>query len=98
MAPATYVAEYCLIWDQWERRPWSCGISMPQHRGMLGGNGGWGELPHRSSGEGRWDRGFAEEKMGKGRTFEMQTNKISNLKKLLYLGKTKAWKNLSNFV
>jgi hypothetical protein len=39
MAPATYVAEDCLIWF--------CGGSMPQHRGMLeqcirgGWVGGW---------------------------------------------------------
>jgi len=30
-----------------------------------------GEHPHRSRGEGKWDRGVEEGKLGKGITFEM---------------------------
>jgi hypothetical protein len=30
-----------------------------------------GEHPYRSTGEERWDRGFVEEKLGRGITFEM---------------------------
>jgi hypothetical protein len=30
-----------------------------------------GELPHRSIGEGIWDRGLVEGKLGRGITFEM---------------------------
>ena len=51
------------------RGPWSCEGSMPQCRGMPGpGSGsGWvGEL-----GKPGEDRGFSEEKLGKGITFEM---------------------------
>jgi hypothetical protein len=33
--------------------------------------GGWGEHPHISRVRRGWDRGFAEEKLGKGKTFEM---------------------------
>jgi hypothetical protein len=33
-------------------------------------------------GEGGWDRGFSEGKPGKGITFEMQVNKISNENKI----------------
>jgi hypothetical protein len=34
-------------------------------------------------GEGEWDRGFLERKLGKGITFEMLIKKISN-KKIMY--------------
>jgi hypothetical protein len=44
--------------------------------------GGGGERRRRQPGEqGEGDRGFAEEKPGKGITFEMQIKQISNGKK-----------------
>jgi hypothetical protein len=64
MALAAYVAEDGLVGHQWEERPRSCEGSMPQCRGMPGpGNrSGWvGE-----QGDGGKNRGFSEEKLGKG--------------------------------
>jgi hypothetical protein len=49
---------------------------------MLGkrkGVGGSGtEQPDRSSGGGKWDRGFAKGNPGRGITFERQINKMTN--------------------
>jgi hypothetical protein len=51
---------------------------MSQYRGMpgQGSRSGW----IGDQGEGRWDRGFSEEKPGKGISFEMLIKKISNKK------------------
>lgn len=39
-----------------------------------------GEHPHRSGGEGGGDRRLVEEKLGRGTTFEIYVNKITNTK------------------
>ena len=47
----------------------SCEVSVPQYRGMLGPGIRSGLV--EDQGEGGEDRGFSEEKLGKGITFEM---------------------------
>jgi hypothetical protein len=51
------------------RGPWSCEGSMPQCGGMPG-PGSWSGWVGEQE-EGGWDRGFSEDKPGKGITFEM---------------------------
>ena len=69
MAPATYVSEDGLVNDQWEERPWSCEVSMPQCRGMPGpgSRSGWVGEQGEEKRIGRFWRG----KPGKEITFEI---------------------------
>jgi hypothetical protein len=62
MAPATYVSEDGLVNDQWEERPWSCEVSMPQCRGMPGpgSRSGWVGEQGRWKGIGGFQRGNKE--------------------------------------
>jgi hypothetical protein len=46
-----------------------------------------GEHPHRGKGEEGWDGEFEEEKLGRGKAFEMQINKIT--KKIFFSLKRK---------
>jgi hypothetical protein len=69
MALSAYVAEDGLLSHQWEERPLVCEGSMPQCRGMPGQGSGSGRVGEH--GEWGGDRGFSEEKLGKGLIFEM---------------------------
>jgi hypothetical protein len=55
---------------------------MPQYRGMQGPGRGSGLVG--AQGEGGGNRGFSEEKLGKGITFEMKIKKISKKKEKSY--------------
>jgi hypothetical protein len=61
------------------RGPWSSDGYMPQYRGLLGPGIGSGWVGKQ--GERGRDRGFLEEKLGKGITLKMYIKKISNRKK-----------------
>jgi hypothetical protein len=88
MVPAAYIAEDGLIWHQWEGKPLVLWSLTTQFRvgecqgsdGEVGGCGWWGALSLKQ-GEWRWDTRFAEGKVGKGITFKMEINNISNKKK-----------------
>jgi hypothetical protein len=66
----------CIIWYDFnldlEMFPWSCVGLIPQCRGMVG-RSGWVRkfFFHRSRVRREWDRGFAEEKLGKRIAFGM---------------------------
>jgi hypothetical protein len=55
--------------------------SIEESQGSEVGVGGQGSTLIEAGGGG-WDGGFVEEKLGKGITFEMQINKISNKKRI----------------
>jgi hypothetical protein len=69
MALTAYVAEDGLVSHQWEERPLVLRKFYAQYRGMPGPGSRSGCVGERGQGGG--GRGFSEEKLGKGITFEM---------------------------
>ena len=69
---AGYVAKDGLVGISGRSNPWSCEGSMPQCRRMPEREWlGWWGSTLIEAGEGQWDRGFPEERPGKGITFDM---------------------------